>query len=121
MPAVSEITEYSRRMILDTIQNGEFPFVPFTHVRKHIESIVRGQIPATTFTTLLDLFGEEGDAPRLNLFSSKSSPAGITVTFLFRRVEVNPKWRKIPQVTFAGILGEMVQRELVFIYLDKTH
>ena len=58
-------------MVEEAIQRGEIPFIPFAHFRKHIESIVSGQVPSTPFTTSFDLFNEKQDVPRLHLLVPK--------------------------------------------------
>lgn len=98
MPVAAELEQ--------AIQRGDIPFIPFAHLRQHLETVARGKMPATPFTTFYDLFDEDRNTPRLHLFSSRTYPSGTSEPFLFRRVEVKPKCRKIPQVIFAGTLGK---------------
>lgn len=98
MPVATELEK--------AIQRGKIPFIPFAHLRKHIESIVSGQVPSTSFTTFFDLFDGKQDVPRLHLFSSRTYPSGTSEPYLFRRRNVKPSCQDLPQVTFTGISGE---------------
>ena len=112
MPVAAELEK--------AIQRGKIPFMPFAHLRQHLETVARGKMPATPFTTFYDLFGEDQDTPRLHLFSSKTYRSRTSEPYLFRRREVKPSYRSRPQVTFAGISGKDGEKK-IGIYVHEQN